>query len=70
MMRWIYARALYKDQAASLDDLSEAVTALEETERVAKRVLGGAHPQVTGIGEALRLSREVLSARETPSGNA
>ena len=70
MMRWIYARALYKDQAASLDDLSEAVTTLEETERVAKRVLGGAHPQVAGIGEALQRSREFLNGRETPPGSA
>jgi len=70
MMRWVYARALYKDPAASLDDLHEALTALEETERVAKRVLGGAHPDVAGIQNSLRLSREVLSARETPSGSA
>ena len=72
MMRWIYARALYKDPAASLDDLSEAVTALEETERVAKRVLGGAHPQVVGIGEGLRRSRAVLNGRrgEASTGNA
>ena len=62
-----YAAALYKANGATLDDLHEAVTALQETERVAKRVLGGAHPQVTGIGEALRRSREVLNARETPS---
>ena len=63
-----HARALYKDQAASLDHLSEAVTALEETERVAKRVLGGAHPQVAGIGEALRYARAALRAREMFSG--
>ena len=70
VMRWVYARALYKDPAASLDDLREAMTTLEDTERVAKRVLGGAHPDVAGIRNSLRLSREVLDARETPSGNA
>ena len=74
MMRWIYARALYKDPAASLDDISEAVTALEETERVAKRVLGGAHPLTNAIETALQWSRDALRARdfarETPSGDA
>ena len=43
----IYARALYQDTGATLDDAREAVTTLEETERIARRVLGGAHPTVT-----------------------
>ena len=38
-MRKIYAGALYKD-GATLDDLREAVTTLEEIERIARRVLG------------------------------
>ena len=42
-MRWNYARALY-DPAAALDDLSEAVTTLEETERTARRVFGNGPP--------------------------
>ena len=39
-----YAKALYKDdKAATLDDLRDAVTTLEEMERNARRrVLGGA----------------------------
>ena len=69
-MRWNYAVALYKDDGATLDDLHEAVTALEETERVAKRVLGGAHPDLVGIRNSLQASRKALSARETPSGSA
>ena len=69
-MRKAYAQSLFMDADATLDDLHEALTALEETERVAKRVLGGAHPDVAGIRNSLRLSREVLDARETPSGNA
>jgi hypothetical protein len=68
-MRKAYAQSLYMDADATLDDLHEAVTALEETERVAKRVLGGAHPDVAGIRNSLRLSRKVLSAREAPSGS-
>ena len=65
-MRWVYARALYKDDGATLDDLREAATTLEETERIARRVMGGLHPTTTGIENALRVARAVLRARETP----
>ena len=64
-MRQNYARALYKDPAATLDDLREAVTTLAETERTARRLLGGAHPLTTEIGDNLRLSRATLHACET-----
>ena len=64
-MSWNYARALYKDEAATLDDLREAVTTLEETERTARRVFGGAHPLTIWIDAALRYAR-TLRARETP----
>ena len=40
-MRLTYATALYKDDGATLNDLREAVTTLEDTERTAQRVLGG-----------------------------
>ena len=48
--RIVYAYALYGDGDATLDDLREAVTTLEETSRTARRVLGGAHP-ITGVIE-------------------
>ena len=48
-MRKIYAEALYKDPAATLDDVREAVRTLEEAERIARRVLGGAHPLTSAI---------------------
>ena len=63
-MRWIYAEALYKDGSATLDDLREAVTTLEEIERTARRVFGVAHPLTAGIGRGLRIARAVLRARE------
>ena len=66
-MRWNYAEALYKDDGATLDDLREAVTTLEETERIARRVLGGAHPLTTQIEDELREARAALHAREPPS---
>ena len=62
--------ALYNDKAATLDDLREAVTTLEEIEPVTRRVLGGAHPLTEVIEENLRYSRAALRARETPSGSA
>ena len=64
------AVALYKDPAATLDDLREAVTTLEDVERIARRVLGGAHPLVKSIVLYLRKARAALCARETPSGSA
>ena len=67
---WIYAQSLYNDDSATLDDLREAVTTLEEIERIARRVLGGAHPDVVGIETSLRMAREKLRARETPSTRA
>ena len=64
-MMWVYALALLKDTGATLDDLREAVTTLEDAERVARRVLGGAHPVTVQIGLSLR-ETGALRARETP----
>ena len=63
-MRLNYARALYQDDDATLDDLREAVTTLEETERTTRRVFGGAHPFVSDLGVHLRYARATLRARE------
>jgi len=64
-MRLAYAGSIYFDAAATLDDLHEAVTTLEETERIARRVFGGAHPLTTVIERQLRASRATLSARDS-----
>ena len=66
-MRLNYAVALYLDTSATLDDLREAVTTLEDTAQIARRVLGGANPLVAHTEDALRESRASLRARETPS---
>ena len=63
-MRALYAQALYKDPRASLDVLREAVKTLEDTDRIARRVFGGAHPLVLQVERALRNARTVLRARE------
>ena len=56
-MRWIYAAALCMDPGATLDDIREAVTTLDDVARIARRVLGGAHPSTERIEVALRKSR-------------
>ena len=66
-MRMNYGMSLYRDPAATLDDLHEAVIMFEETERTARRVLGGAHPLTDGMEKELRIARLVLRARETRS---
>ena len=63
-MRTIYATALFLADGATLDDLREAKTSLEETERTARRVLGGAHPATEGIEFHLRDAQAALRARE------
>ena len=63
VMRWAYADSLYKDDAATLDDLREAVMTLEETAQIARRVLGAAHPVTAEIEYYLRDARAALRAR-------
>ena len=64
-MRNNYAGALFADPAATLDDLREGVTTLEDTRRIARRVLGGTYPTTAGIEKALRKAWAALRARET-----
>ena len=64
-MRALYAQVLYA--GGTLNDVREAVTMLEDMERTARRVLGGAHPLFGLIEDDLRRSRAALAARETPS---
>ena len=66
-MRWNYATALHENKGATLDDLREAVTTLEEITRIAQRVMGRSHPFTVAIEDELRKSRAALRARETPS---
>ena len=64
--RLIYARALYKDDGATLDDLREAVTTLEEMLKGPRGACSGAshesHPLAKIIGNNLRLARAALQA--------
>ena len=67
-MRMTYATALYDDKGATLDDHREAVTTLEDMQRITRRMLGGAHPLSQKTEGALRTSREVLAVREGDAG--
>jgi len=66
-MRTIYARTLYSDTGATLDDIREAVDTLVEVEQTARRVFGGTHPLTGYVEYEVREARAALRARETPS---
>ena len=63
-IRLFHGQTLYCDKDASLDDLREAVTTLEDVERTSRRLLGGAHPNVRSMEESLRQAQAVLRVRE------
>ena len=63
-MRGCYAKALYLDASATLDDLRESVETYEHAARIARRVFGGAHPITKGVGRELPEARAALRARE------
>ena len=69
-MKKVYADALYNDPGATLDDLREAVTTLEDTERIRRRVFGGSHPTTSSVENSLRAARAALRAREASPGSA
>ena len=64
-MKKKFAQTLYEDERATLGDLREAVTTLVETARIARRVLGGAHPVVEDTDRSLRKAQALLRIRET-----
>jgi len=64
-MRWTYAKALCNASGATLDDLREAVTTLEDAAPIARRVLGGPHPSTVAVETALGQARAALRARES-----
>jgi tetratricopeptide (TPR) repeat protein len=65
-MRSVYADVLYFDPAATRDDLRESVETYEDIERIARRVLGDAHPLTKWIEDGLQDAQDVLYARGLP----
>ena len=66
-MKKTYAQSIYRDDGATLDDLREAVTTLEDAGRIARRVFGGMHPLTSDVEKYLQEARAFLRVRETPS---
>ena len=64
-MRKTYAQSLCEGPSATLDDLRQGMTTLEEIERIARRVFGGAHPFTAETEQNLQVIRAALRARET-----
>ena len=62
-MRSVYAIALFKDDAATLVDLREAVATLEDTVRIAQQVPGATHPTTAAIEDSLQKARAKLLAQ-------
>ena len=57
-IRTCYAISIYGDDSATHDDLREAVNTLDDSERIARRVLGGAHPLTKAIEQSLVETRK------------
>jgi tetratricopeptide (TPR) repeat protein len=64
VMRCNYAKSLYREPGATLDDLREAVTTLKDNEPIARRVFGGAHPHFLYVERLLHNARAILGVRE------
>ena len=60
--------ALFLD--ATLDDLREAVSTLEDTKRITRRVFGGSHPVTNSNVGLLQDARAALRAREAPPSSS
>jgi len=69
-MRSNYATALVNADGHTLGDMREAVETFEDTERIALRVFGRAHPLTSMIQSQLQKTRAVLAARDGSSVRA
>ena len=63
-MRELYAMTLCLENGGTLDNIREAVATMEDVERIARRVLGGAHPLAVDFVLDLQNARAVLAARD------
>ena len=63
-MRKMYAKALFYDSSATLDDLREAVTTLLDLEQTARRVFGGSHPLTLDLKRELKRASRAQRPRD------
>jgi hypothetical protein len=68
LLRSNYAEGLFNADGATLEDLREATTTLEDIVRIARRVFGGSHPLTETTHGKLQGARAALRVRETPPG--
>ena len=61
-MQRMYAKCLYKNDGASLEDITAAVATLEDLDRRQTRIYGAAHPQTGSTRRRLAEAREKLAA--------
>jgi len=64
------AAEAYNDPSATLDDLRESVTTLEDTAPIARRVLGSAHPLTKAVAAYLQDAQAALRAREETASSS
>ncbi len=69
-LRWNYARTLYMDEGATLNDLHEAVATLESVANSWKRIFGPAHPDTPKAQAALRTARGALAKHAAASSGS
>ena len=60
---------MVKDDGATLEEMREGVTILEDTLRLSERDLGQAHPTSVEAGRKLEAGRVLLARREAQSSN-
>jgi len=63
-LKKVYAGSLCNDPDATLEDLREAVTTLDDTTLISRRVFGASHPSTTGHEESLQEAQALLRVRE------
>ena len=69
-LRWVDARAIYRDTNSSLGDLHEAVTTLEDVVRTTLRVMGAHHPDFSIYRGCLENARMRLADDESRAADA
>ncbi len=67
-MRNSYARAICCDPSSTCDDVCEGVSTLEDAGRIARRVLGEAHPTTVDIEHNITCARAALRGRVDARG--
>ena len=57
----MYAQCLYRNDGASLEDVTAAIATLEDLDRRQTRIYGAAHPQTGATRRHLAAAREKLA---------